>query len=70
MFEEFKVTREEDKDFLTSDEACKYLDVSPRTLERYVRNGLLRKYRRKIGREVYYSRSEIEDLLRIRPIDE
>jgi excisionase family DNA binding protein len=55
---------------MTSEEACKRLNVSPRTLERYVKNGLLKKYRRKIGREVFYKRSEVEDLLRIRPAEE
>lgn len=64
------MTRDEDKDYLTSDEACKHLNVSPRTLERYVRNGLLKKYRRKIGREVFYSRSEVENLLRIYPVED
>ncbi len=60
----------DDEDFLTSEEACKRLNVSPRTLERYVRNGLLKKYRRRIGREVFYKRSEVEDLLRIRPVED
>lgn len=58
------------EDFLTSEEACKRLNVSSRTLERYARDGLLKKYRRKIGREVFYKRSEVEDLLRIHPVDE
>ena len=58
------------EDFMTSEEASKRLNVSPRTLERYVRGGLLKKYRRRIGREVFYKRSEVEDLLRIRPAEE
>jgi excisionase family DNA binding protein len=61
------VTIQGDDDFITSQEACKRLNVSSRTLERYVRDGLLKKYRRRIGREVFYKRSEVEDLLRIRP---
>ena len=60
----------DDEEFLTSEEAGKRLSVSSRTLERYVRNGLLKKYRRKIGREVFYKRSEVEDLLRIRPAED
>ncbi|GHO64992.1 hypothetical protein KSC_038840 [Ktedonobacter sp. SOSP1-52] len=60
----------EDEDFLTSEEARKRLNVSSRTLERYVRDGLLKKYRRRVGREVYYKQAEIEDLLRIRPVEE
>lgn len=53
------------EDFLTSEEACRRLKVSPRTLERYVKDGLLKKYKRRVGREVYYKRSEVEDLLQI-----
>ena|SRR5258708_34944037 len=64
------VSTRNDDDFMTSDEACKRLSVSPRTLERYVRDGLLKKYRRRIGREVFYKRSEVEDLLRIRPAED
>ena len=56
-----------DDNFITSQEACKRLNVSSRTLERYARDGLLKKFRRRIGREVFYKRSEVEDLLRIRP---
>ena len=55
---------------MTSEEVCRRLGVSPRTLERYVRDGLLHKYRRRIGREVFYKRSEVEDLLRIRPAED
>jgi len=64
------VNTQDDNDFLTSEEACKRLNVSSRTLERYVRDGLLKKYRRKIGREVFYKRSEVEDLLRIHPVED
>jgi len=64
------VSTRDDEDFLTSEEACKRLNVSSRTLERYVRDGLLQKYRRRIGREVFYRRSEVEDLLRIRPAED
>jgi len=64
------VTIQGDEDFMTSEDACKRLSVSPRTLERYVRDGLLKKYRRRIGREVFYLRTEVEDLLRIRPTED
>lgn len=60
----------DDEDFLTSEEACKRLNVSSRTLQRYVKDGLLKKYRRRIGREVYYKRPEVEDLLRIRSVED
>ena len=46
------------------------LNVTPRTLERYVKAEYLKRYRRKIGREVFYKRSEVEDLLRIYPVDD
>ena len=67
---EYKQSPSHDDDFMTSEEACKRLSVSPRTLERYLRDGLLKKYRRRIGREVFYKRSEVEDLLRIRPAED
>ena len=61
------MTIQGDNDFITSQEARQRLNVSSRTLERYAREGLLKKYRRRIGREVFYKRSEVEDLLRILP---
>jgi excisionase family DNA binding protein len=64
------VTIQGDEVFLTSEEACKLLNVTPRTLERYVKDGLLKKYRRRIGREVFYKRLEVEDLLWIRPVED
>jgi len=64
------VTIQGENNFITSQEARKRLNVSSRTLERYAREGLLKKYRRRIGREVFYKRSEVEDLLRIRPEEE
>ena len=64
------MTIQGDDDFMTSQEACKRLKVSSRTLQRYVRDGLLKKYRRRIGREVFYQQSEVEDLLRIRPAED
>jgi excisionase family DNA binding protein len=57
----------QDDEYMTSEEASRRLGVSSRTLERYVKEGLLKKYRRKIGRGVFYNRLEIEDLLRIQP---
>lgn len=60
----------QDDEYVTSEEACKLLHVSPRTLERYAKEGLLKKYRRKIGREVFYKRSEVEELLRIHPTED
>lgn len=64
------MTTPQDDDFMTSEETCTRLNVTPRTLERYVKAGHLQRYRRKIGREVFYKRSEVEDLLRIYQVDE
>ena len=64
------MTTSQDDDFMTSEETCARLNVTPRTLERYVKAGHLQRYRRKIGREVFYKRSEVENLLRIYPVDE
>ena len=64
------MTTNGNEDFITSEDACKRLGVSTRTLERYVKDGLLKKYRRRIGREVFYKQSEVDDLLRIRPTED
>ncbi len=60
----------DEKEFMTTEEAREHLNVSARTLERYARDGLLKKYRRKVGREVFYKRAEVEDLLRIQPVED
>lgn len=52
---------------MTPQEVADRLNVSLRTLDRYVKEGLLKRYRRRIGRNVFYKRSEVEDLLKIRP---
>jgi len=64
------VNMQGEKEFMTTEEAREHLNVSARTLERYARDGLLKKYRRKVGREVFYKRAEVEDLLRIQPVED
>jgi excisionase family DNA binding protein len=61
---------QDNDEYITPEEACDILGVSPRTLERYVKDGLLKKYRRRIGRNVFYKRSEVQGLLQIRPEDD
>jgi excisionase family DNA binding protein len=53
--------------YLTPQEACDYLGVSRRTLERYAETGRITKYRRGIKREVFFKRAELDRLLEIRP---
>jgi excisionase family DNA binding protein len=61
------VTIRDNDEYLTPEQACDLLGVTSRTLDRYVKEGLLKKYKRRIGRSVFYKRSEVEDLLRIIP---
>lgn len=56
-----------DEEYLTADEACALLDVKPATLYAYVSRGLVRSYKQAIRRQRLYRRSELEDLLRVRP---
>jgi excisionase family DNA binding protein len=66
--------REHDEgEYVTADEACDILEVTRRTLDRYVDAGRIRKYRRGI-RNVVFRRIDVERLKReleeIRPIDD
>ncbi len=63
---EAKVTKQDTDEYLTPDEACR----SRRTLERYGEEGRLTKYKRGITRNVFYKKSELDSLLRFRPVDE
>jgi citrate synthase len=58
------------EDFIEGREACLLLGVKPATLYAYVSRGLLRSYKRGIKRQRLYRRSEIMNLLTIRPSDE
>jgi len=56
---------------LTTKEAMAYLNVSRRTLERYVEQKKLRKYRVDYGRErVRFRKSELDKLKESRPVDQ
>jgi len=63
------VTQQDNEQYLTPDEACRHLGVSRRTLERYVDDGRITKYRRGIKRAVFFKLSELDRLLEIRPDD-
>ena len=67
MLARCSLAKQEDEQYLTPDEACKYLEVSRRTLERYVADGRITKYRRGVKRTVLFKRSELDRLLEIRP---
>lgn len=55
------------EEFLTVDEACALLGVKKATLYSYVSRGLLRSYKQGIRRQRLYKRSELEELLTVRP---
>jgi citrate synthase len=52
--------------FLTGDEATAMLGVKRATLYAYVSRGVLRSYRKGVGRERLYRRADIEALLAVR----
>ncbi len=55
------------EDFLTAGEAAEALSVKRATLYAYVSRGILFSYRRGIQRERLYRRSDVEDILTLRP---
>ena len=55
-------------DFMTAEEGAALLGVSRRTLERYVDQYHIQKY--KIGNRTVYKRSDIEKLIAPRPYDQ
>jgi excisionase family DNA binding protein len=57
----------DEKEYLTPEEACTYLGVTRRTLDRYADNKRIKRYRRGITRAVLFKRSELDALLQIRP---
>ncbi len=61
------LTQSDEDGYLTPQEACEYLGVSRRTLERYVETGRITKYRRGIKRAVFFKRVELDRLLEIHP---
>ncbi len=62
--------KEGNERYLTTKEACDFLGVTRRTLERYAEQGRITRYRRGITRNVYYKQSELERLLEYHPEDD
>lgn len=56
--------------YLTTQEACDYLGVSRETLHQMTKDGRLYKYRQGFSRTVYYKQEELDNLKRIRRIDD
>lgn len=54
------MSQNRDDEFLTPEEASAELGISRRTLERYVKDKLIQRYRR--GIRVYFSRADVEQL--------
>lgn len=54
--------------FYTTQEACEYLGISRETLNQMTRDGRLNKYRQGFARTVYYLKSELDELRRIRRV--
>lgn len=52
--------------FLDTTETCSALGVSRETLNRYVKRGLLRRYKRGLSRTAYYKEAEVDNLARKR----
>lgn len=61
------VHEENGETFLTVDEACAYLGISRQALDGYVERGDLKRYRRTLGRRVFFKKADIERLMEIRP---
>lgn len=57
-------------EYLTAAEAAHLLGVKVATLYAYASRGRLQSYRRGIKRERYYRRSDIDELLQLRPSDD
>jgi excisionase family DNA binding protein len=56
--------------YLSTQEASDYLGVSRETLNQMTKDGRLAKYRQGFSRTVYYKRTELDDLKRIRRVDD
>jgi excisionase family DNA binding protein len=52
--------------FLTTNEACRAIGVSRETLNRYVNNGLIKRYKKGITRNAYYKQADVNELVRKR----
>jgi excisionase family DNA binding protein len=56
--------------YYTTQEACDYLGVSRETLNQMAKDGRLSKYRQGFARTIYYRKTELDDLKRIRRVDD
>jgi len=56
--------------YYSTQEACDYLGVSRETLNQMTKDGRLSKYRQGFARTVYYRKAELDDLKRIRRVDD
>jgi excisionase family DNA binding protein len=54
------------EEYLTPEEASAYIGVARRTLERYVKQGLIPRYRRGLSR-VVFKRADLDRFLEVRP---
>ena len=59
----------EGRSYLDVQEAAERLGVKPETLYAYVSRGILQSYKQGIRRRRLYLRSEIESLLKLRPVE-
>ncbi|HEX2911433.1 MAG TPA: helix-turn-helix domain-containing protein [Chloroflexia bacterium] len=60
----------ETEEFIEGSEACRLLGVKPATLYAYVSRGILKSYKQGIKRQRLYRKSEILQLLAVRPSDQ
>ena len=56
--------------YYTTQEACDYLGVSRETLNQMTKDGRLGKYRQGFTRTVYYRKTELDELRRIRRVND
>jgi excisionase family DNA binding protein len=56
--------------YYTTQEACDYLGVSRETLNQMTKDGRLHKYRQGFSRAVYYHKDQLDELRRIRRVDD
>ena len=56
-------------DYVGAEEAAEILGIKPATLYAYVSRGLVRSYRRGVKRARLYRRSQLEEMVRVRPSD-
>ena len=58
--------KQHEEEYLTPEEASAYIGVSRRTLERYVKQGLIPRYKRGLSR-VVFKRADLDRFLEVRP---